>query len=259
MFNLSQLVNVLTRVTSSSANVLDLLLTTTPESVSSLSLLPGLSDHSAIHFTLQTSSPRLPRQYKLIRDYGKADFRAINAELAIFADAFFPQFWERSIHEDWDIFKTEVTNLADKYILLRRISCSRKSPWFNLSLKRLQNKTKQKKKRIFRRCKESKMGELWSAYLSVAWEYKKAIVNAKHAFFNNTIPSLLSTNPHKFWNVVSMREREDIRLNSESGLLIPRHQSSVLLNNTFPLFFTNCAPTALPLIRNSLFTRMEPI
>lgn len=92
MFNRSQLVNVPTRVTSSSANVLDLVLTTTPKSVSSLSLLPGLSDHSVIHFTLQSSSPRLPRQYKLIRDYGKADFRAINAELAIFADAFFPQF-----------------------------------------------------------------------------------------------------------------------------------------------------------------------
>ncbi|XP_037573312.1 uncharacterized protein LOC119455870 [Dermacentor silvarum] len=54
-FNLCQLVKEPTRVTASSANVLDLVLTTAPASVSSLTLLPGLSDHAVIHFTI---SPR---------------------------------------------------------------------------------------------------------------------------------------------------------------------------------------------------------
>ncbi|KAL3181965.1 hypothetical protein MRX96_035684 [Rhipicephalus microplus] len=51
-FNLCQLVKEPTRVTASSANVLDLVLTTAPASVSSLTLLPGLSDHAIIHFTI---------------------------------------------------------------------------------------------------------------------------------------------------------------------------------------------------------------
>ncbi|KAH7952353.1 hypothetical protein HPB52_022027 [Rhipicephalus sanguineus] len=51
-FNLCQLVKEPTRVTASSANVLDLVLTTAPASVSSLTLLPGLSDHAIVHFTI---------------------------------------------------------------------------------------------------------------------------------------------------------------------------------------------------------------
>ncbi|XP_077483861.1 uncharacterized protein LOC144093959 [Amblyomma americanum] len=55
-FNLRQLVKEPTRIKGSCANILDLILTTSPESVSSMTLLPGLSDHSVIHFTLSSRS-----------------------------------------------------------------------------------------------------------------------------------------------------------------------------------------------------------
>lgn len=52
-FNLTQLVHFPTRITSTSANILDLILTTTPDLATGLTHSPGISDHSIIHFTLR--------------------------------------------------------------------------------------------------------------------------------------------------------------------------------------------------------------
>lgn len=138
-FHLSQIVKTPTRVTTSSANVLDLILTTVPDPVSLPTILPGLSDHAVIHFSIPSALPRPLMSYKTIRDYSKADFDAINSELAIFTDSYFPQFWERSIDDNWCLFKDIVKTLTDKYIPLRRLA-QHKSPWFNPTLKRLLNK-----------------------------------------------------------------------------------------------------------------------
>lgn len=51
-FNLTQLVSEPTRVTNNSANILDLILTTHPESLSSLTYLREISDHKVIHSVL---------------------------------------------------------------------------------------------------------------------------------------------------------------------------------------------------------------
>lgn len=52
-FNLTQLVDFPTRITPTSANILDIILTTTPDLASPLTHLPGISDHCIIQFTLK--------------------------------------------------------------------------------------------------------------------------------------------------------------------------------------------------------------
>lgn len=131
----------------------------------------------------------------------------------------FTQFWERTIHENWELFKEKVKALTDKYIPTRRLSRSR-APWFSISLQRLLNK----KKRIFRRYKLSTSAVRWQAYISAASEYKRALFTAKRTFFNQTLPDLLSTNPRRFWNVVNTRKTNEIRLKSTSGHLVPREK-----------------------------------
>lgn len=55
LFNLTQMVANPTRVTTTSANILDLVLTTNPELINSISVLPGLSDHCVLHLYLDAS------------------------------------------------------------------------------------------------------------------------------------------------------------------------------------------------------------
>lgn len=111
-FNFSQLITQPTRVTASSSNILDLVLTTTPDLVHSLSFLPGLSDHCFVHFTLEGNSHRLKSMPKRIRDYSKANYPAINDELAQFLDEYMQNFSNRTIESNWSIFKVKVNYLV---------------------------------------------------------------------------------------------------------------------------------------------------
>lgn len=140
-FNLIQLVNTQTRTTLASSTVLDLVLTTHPQVVKSLSVMPGVSDHFAVHFNM-TKTVEKTESTKFFRDYKRADYAAINNALQGFLSDYFSHFAERSVQENWNLFKSKVQELTNRYIPLRRIRQNAKSPWYTPTLKRLLNKKK---------------------------------------------------------------------------------------------------------------------
>lgn len=89
---MSQLVEEPTRVTCSTANILDFVITTRPETATLITVRSGISFPAAVHFTMSYRLPRIPRQHKLIRNYKQANFEVINDELASFSDEFPPHF-----------------------------------------------------------------------------------------------------------------------------------------------------------------------
>lgn len=115
-FNLRQLVNQPTRVTASSSSILDLVLTTCPDLVSPISYLSGLSDHSVLHFYFKVQRTKPVKNAKLIRDYSKANFAAINEELCVFMDSFLLNFDQRTVRYNWNLFKEIVHRLTNTYI-----------------------------------------------------------------------------------------------------------------------------------------------
>lgn len=67
------------------SNILDLILTTAPETVGPVLHMDGFSNHT-----------------KKIRDYSKANYNQINAELETFyTDTFLPLFDHRSVNDNW--------------------------------------------------------------------------------------------------------------------------------------------------------------
>lgn len=87
-FSLTQLVTLPTRVSSHSANTLDLILTSTPDLASDITCLPDISDHSLLTFCINAPFRTNSKKGKIIRNYRKANFEAINDELAVFLDVF---------------------------------------------------------------------------------------------------------------------------------------------------------------------------
>lgn len=69
-FNLCQLVTQATRVSFSSCNILDLILTTASDLVSSVCYSEGLSDHCFLNFHISISAKRVRKRTKMIRDSG---------------------------------------------------------------------------------------------------------------------------------------------------------------------------------------------
>lgn len=159
-FNLSQLVTQATRISPTASNILDLVLTTSPDFFQPISYLPGLSDHLLLHFALTCAVPHQRNHSKYIHDYKNADFDAINLELSVFLDHYLLSFHDRCVNANWSLFKEKVAALTEKYVPRLVITSNRQSPWFTKSLKRLCNK----KKRMFRSAKLTGSQERWTAY-----------------------------------------------------------------------------------------------
>lgn len=149
MLNLFQVVNQPTR----GANVLDLILTSAPNTVNSILYLEGFSDHNLLQLLLDIPLAHTGSTSKMIRDYNKANYDAMNIELEDFFDlTFLPSFSSRSVNENWLLFKDKMLALIDKFVPLITISNDQTNRWFNKSLNKLRNK----KKALIQECNANK-------------------------------------------------------------------------------------------------------
>lgn len=183
-FNLTQLVSGPTRAGTTSYNTLDLILVTEPNLIHSLTCFPGLSDHCFLHFFVTGPVRCEKNNAKFIRDYASGDYTAINNELAVFIDDCIPEYFSRTVEENWNLFKNKATSLVAKYVPLRRLSGNKRCPWFSTTLKRLPNK----KKRLFRLAKRSRTSTRWNDYSNALHAYRTVLKGAKDVFLIPIFP-----------------------------------------------------------------------
>lgn len=111
--NLTQVVNKPTR----EDNILDLILRTSPDLVASISQTKGFSDHDLL--TVELSLPihyRNPSS-KILKDYSKANFDAINSNLSAYLPLYTASFYSRTVEQNWLLFKNKLNNLVDLFVL----------------------------------------------------------------------------------------------------------------------------------------------
>lgn len=254
-FSFSQLVSLPTRITATTANVLDLILSTSPELISSVTFMPALSDHSLLHFSLDVPAKTAQRTLKKIRDYGRGDYDSINGALGLFLNDYLDHFSDRSLELNWTLFKTQVELLTNKHIPLRNIPIVSNSPWFNNTLKRLSNK----KKRKFRAAKLTNSEVKWLEYHEAANAYKSAIADAKSVYFSITLPSLLTNNVKQFWKAINGNKNTTLSLFTLSGEPVSTDDCANVFNSTFVESFSNCISSTLPQLQQRAFLPMYPI
>lgn len=90
-----------TWITFNIANVPDLILTTTPDLISPISLLPGISDHLLLHFYLNILIKHNIKEIRTIWDHKNADFVGISNHLCTFLDNFVTIFSPRSVGDPY--------------------------------------------------------------------------------------------------------------------------------------------------------------
>lgn len=255
VFSLTQLVTQPTRRTQTTANILDLVLTSRPDLASSITYLPSLSDHSLLSFNINLPRTKYAKKSKVIRNYKKANFEAINSELCAFLDPYLADFDKRDVQSNWNMFVNKVTELTERHIPSFNIFSDNNAPWYNLSLKRLSNK----KKRLYRSAKASTNNDRWAAYKLASNEYISALKHAKENFLNNTLPSLLTGDTKKFWRIINPPNDETITLTSTDGNVIPPEQCAAALNNAFTENFSKTSYVPLPNMHQYDYVPMFPI
>lgn len=218
------------------SNILDLVLTTAPETIGQVMYLDGFSDHKLLQFDILVPCLFPGQSTKMIRDYSKANYGEINAELTtFFNEVFFLLRNHRSTEENWLLLKHKLSALIQKYVPLITISNDKTNPWFNKALQRLRNK----KKRLYRKAKSTSSLPLLDKYKQCLKTYCTAITTAKNKYFTHDLPSLLQTNPRKFWQVISPENKQDpISLHNTDGLPLTDTECPTAFNNFFASVFT---------------------
>lgn len=137
-FSLVQLTDQPTRIN----NILDLLLSSVPERVNTITFADGFSDHRLLQFRVHTPSCSRHLKTKQVFDYKRANVSAINNGLESFMSSFLTTFSERTVNENWCLYKDKLIELAHAHIPKVSFRVNSSKPWFSKALRTLKNKKK---------------------------------------------------------------------------------------------------------------------
>lgn len=252
-FNLFQVVNEPTR----GSNILDLVFTSEPETIQSVSNFDGFSDHNMLLVNLNVPLTSTGFNVKKIYDYNRANYDEVNKELDIFYNTILmPSFESRSIDENWSLFRDKMAALVERYVPLISISNDRTNPWFNRGLQKQRNK----KKRLYKNARRVGTPQAWQKYKECLQKYVSALTAAKNKYFSCDLLSILKTNPRKFWHEISPRnDGHKILLHGDDHIPISDVNCASVFNKFFSSVFTQENYSNVPLFDDLDCPYMQPI
>ena len=217
-------------------NILDLILTKTPDLVSDVEVLTDHfnSDHFPVSFNIKLLSGR-PRKSVSRKNYNfkKADFTALNELLK-----YIP--WNCAfLEEDVDICTERVNDLllaaADMCIPTFTVKKKTNPPWIT---KEVLNKIK-KKKRLWRKLK-AHPSEILSRKFKELRRSVKQLVRSEYKRYLEHLSSQLKVNPKRFWSYHSIKSKSkrlpDVNTYNRRSAIKP-HEQATLFNIHFHSVF----------------------
>ena len=163
--------------THNKGNILDLILTKSPEQIDNLTKLDflGNSDHNMILFDVKCDFSQV-KTTELIYDWSKADFDSYRYELdSINWNTFFNNC---DSEEMWLKLKSKLNELQDIYVPKKLRRSSNQPAWMNRKL--LQQI--RKKRRVFKQWKDSNLNAKLDEYIKLSKSVQKSTKNAKKTF-----------------------------------------------------------------------------
>ena len=151
-FHLSQLVTEPTRTTNTTANILDLILTSKPSLVENVHVTPGLSDHDIVIASVLHRAPRNNCKPRVILDFKRGNAENFLKDLKYDCDSFVNSNpHQNTVEFNWLHFKQILMGNATKHFPPKLLKPSKTTPWFNRKLKRMIKK----KQRLYNLAKQT--------------------------------------------------------------------------------------------------------
>jgi len=240
---LTQHVNLNTRKNS----VLDLVFTSEPDMIDSVSVLGYLadSDHNILQWTVSLS-PTTALFNRPSLDYSKADFPAIRRALEAID-------WAATLHgdanEQWNTFSSIIKTLESQFIPLKKASqCRKKAPWMTYRAAKLVDR----KHKIYKKYKSTSH----PAYVKASRAAQTEMRRAKRSF-EKKLAKNIDSDRKSFYAYVRNRSRSKPQVgplvNECSEVTSQPPDMAEMFNQFFASVFTHedtdNIPTAEPLFR----------
>lgn len=181
-------------------NILDLVLSTSSDSIKNLSVGEKFSDHNMITFLL-TGQPYVQlKSKKYVYCYKKADW--LQLKLTLSQIPWNLAFLEESIDENWNSWKDLFFAAVDECIPKTKGKKRQNAPWINKELISLCRK----KKLLYKKAKRSQNESTWIRYRQMNNNLKRKCNEARWRYITDLAQDLTdNNNPKPFWNFVKSK------------------------------------------------------
>ncbi len=194
-FNLTQIIQVATRITESSSTTIDLVLVTDKSKISNSGAIDfGLSDHSLIFCTCKVQKSALgyhnSARIRSVKTYSGAELnqKLLNMDWT-------PGFRCVSVNNAWRIFKTMFLTVVNEIAPLMTVRLKvRSEPWVNEEILR----TIKQRNDTLSEFRKSKDEQVFKTFKTLRNEVNRLIKKAKAEFFNEKISEHRSK-PRQLW------------------------------------------------------------
>ena len=169
----SQLVEDSTR----GSNILDLIFSSTPDLVSQVRVVPGISDHQAvvadINFKLKISK----KPSRTIYMYDKANKEILKSSISSLCEKFFEHCHHKSASENWQFLKTGILEIVEEIDPQKKTKTRYSLPWLSGTLRKKINKKNRYHKRA-KKASPAARSRRWQAYINIQEQVQIEIAQA---------------------------------------------------------------------------------
>ncbi|XP_072182188.1 uncharacterized protein [Diadema setosum] len=234
--SLFQLVRDVTRP--SSGNVLDLICTSNPSFVTNVEVLPGISDHHLLTYTINLSPNQQSKPSRKIHQFNKADVDQLQeATRAFSAEFFLSDPGKRSVESNWMMISNFLNRCLSELIPSKMSKGKRHLPWITQDIKQKMRK----RDRLFKKAFRQGTTAAWKDFRKFRNQVAKIVHEAHDNYINNIIGASLQDNPKVFWSYIRKCRTEVIgipSLRTAVKLCSAAAEKAEVLNNFFHTTFT---------------------
>ena len=199
-------------------NILDLTFSSQPI-ISDTSIVPGMSDHEAVLFTIHPKAkiPYTKLDYRIFL-YHKGNINGVKADMVKLIGVFMsgnPLL--RTVEENWNLFKSALLNSVSEHIPQKSIKSCRDLPWLNHEIKNSMLRRRQ----LYNITTQSGNSEDRAVYRLARNLVNTQLERAHNVYYSQLFDDSFVGNCRQFWKYIQARRKEP------SGI------STLLIDNPF--------------------------
>ena len=180
-------------------HILNLVLTSQPDLINDVKVMPGISDHEAVTFKIKFSPTAPPSKLRKVYQYHKANTNSILEEMNHFLSTFLSQDpYQYSFERNWQILKNTLLTIVDAHVPHKTINPYKHLPWINATIRAQMRR----RKKLNNKAKRSHSPSDWNQYKNACNTVNKSLKQAYECYCQYLFDDSFTNNHKIFWSLI---------------------------------------------------------
>ena len=240
-------------------NILDLVVTNSPNLINRTEIIPGISDHHAIFTEVNAIQLVNKKQQRTIYLHKRTNTEAFKSHLIRFSKVFAEQYAQTAtVNDMWAAFKAAINDGMTKYVPTKTLKHNDHLPWINRNIKCLIKK----RNKAFATMKNQPLPDNIANFKTIKRKVQLVIRQTYQEYLMDIINPTVDCGNKKLWSLIKATRRDatGVAPLKHNGALIqdPLDKANTL-NEQFKSAFSPSTTTTLPDMGESPYAQMPNI